>query len=1029
MCRLQSRIKRLVLMMLFIFILLLVSPFSSPTQETSSGENRVKWIYEGVSFKESSPVIGHDGTIYIAGDYDSLYDNFLYAINPDGTLKWRFETRRHVETAPVIALDGTIYVGDLSGYFYAINPNGVQKWMYIIGSIKGSAAIGYDGTIYIGSQDGFLYAFNPNGSIEWKHRTGLGASEDTINKYFNVESSPAIGYDGTIYVGSKDRNLYAITPYGTLKWKFKTANFIKNGSPSIARDGTIYMTSHDGNMYAINPDGTLKWKYTGFSLGDTSPAIAADGTFYVGSYVNDDRSLYAFSPDGAVRWTYQTGGSIRSSPAIGSDGTIYFASNDGFVYAVNPDGTIKWNYNTQNRIQQSPSLADDGTLYIGNSEGLFAIQTDSHGYQQDAPWPCFIHNNTRSVSADSLNLPDLYTVSGQVMLPDSTVLEGIEVSVDGLTTESNIDGNYSFLLPDGAYRIYFEIDSSELPENIDIRVDGSDVTVQPNIEQQYLVRGRLTENGLPMSNITVTVKDLTTLTDKDGYYTFFLKNGTYTITYDVDDNHFPDRKEIIVDRSDIIVDDVNVNVIQWEYAIEGIISDLPSISRDGTIYLIAKVNRERLVYAINQDGTLKGCYDFNLGYNQLFRPPSIADDGTLYFPCWFKLLAVRPDGIVKWDFPVDEFGIGSPPAISADGSLYFGSRESMYALNPDGTLKWKKYIGNHFGSSPSIDSNGIIYFSCYDNNVYAITPDGSVLWIYSSNRPFHPMPAIGADGTIYVGGYDKHFHAINPDGTLKWKYEAGNAIWDSPIIDSNNTIFFMCQDRNIYALNPDGTLKWKHEELAGFVNMSMSLSTDNDIIASVSDGYLISLKNDGVVNWKYRDNFYLPVIAPNGTMYVISYVLSNDILSGYLISIQTGFNMSNKEAPWPCYQGNPQRTGVVNNTSLTGVTADDRNNNLPGHENDLLSSSLNVNSSYPNPFNTSTTITYTLPSSRLSTITIYNINGQKILDLVSRYQFRGTHRVTWNGCNDNGTPVSSGVYFFRVVAGNQSATGRMLLMK
>ena len=71
---------------------------------------------------------------------------------------------------------------------------------------------------------------------------------------------PAIGSDGTIYVGSNDNNLYAINPNGSLKWAFKTGGEVY-GPPAIEKDGTIYVGSWDNNLYAINPDSSKKWDF------------------------------------------------------------------------------------------------------------------------------------------------------------------------------------------------------------------------------------------------------------------------------------------------------------------------------------------------------------------------------------------------------------------------------------------------------------------------------------------------------------------------------------------------------------------------------------------------------------------------------------------------------------------------------------------------------------------------------------------------------------------------------------------------
>ena len=64
-------------------------------------------------------------------------------------------------------------------------------------------------------------------------------------------SSPAIGSDGTIYVGSYDINLYAINPDGSKKWEFDTLAGVVT-SPAIGSDGTIYVGTRNKNLYAIS---------------------------------------------------------------------------------------------------------------------------------------------------------------------------------------------------------------------------------------------------------------------------------------------------------------------------------------------------------------------------------------------------------------------------------------------------------------------------------------------------------------------------------------------------------------------------------------------------------------------------------------------------------------------------------------------------------------------------------------------------------------------------------------------------------
>lgn len=75
-------------------------------------------------------------------------------------------------------------------------------------------------------------------------------------------------------------------------WTFQIGGYIKT-TPAIGADGTIYMGSAESdNFYAVNPDGTQKWAFQAGGIIDSSPAIGEDGTVYV---VSSDRNLYAIN--------------------------------------------------------------------------------------------------------------------------------------------------------------------------------------------------------------------------------------------------------------------------------------------------------------------------------------------------------------------------------------------------------------------------------------------------------------------------------------------------------------------------------------------------------------------------------------------------------------------------------------------------------------------------------------------------------------------------------------------------------------
>jgi hypothetical protein len=84
---------------------------------------------------------------------------------------------------------------------------------------------------------------------------------------------------------------------------------------------------------------------------------------------------------------------------------------------------------------------------------------------------------------------------------------------------------------------------------------------------------------------------------------------------------------------------------------------------------------------------------------------------------------------------------------------------------------------------------------------------------------------------------------------------------------------------------------------------------------------------------------------------------------------------------------------------------------------------------YPNPFNPSTTIKYQIATDANVTLDVYNLQGQKIRALVAKEQKAGYYSVVWDGRNEAGQTVSSGLYLYRVQAGSFVATHKMLLIK
>ncbi len=94
-----------------------------------------------------------------------------------------------------------------------------------------------------------------------------------------------------------------------------------------------------------------------------------------------------------------------------------------------------------------------------------------------------------------------------------------------------------------------------------------------------------------------------------------------------------------------------------------------------------------------------------------------------------------------------------------------------------------------------------------------------------------------------------------------------------------------------------------------------------------------------------------------------------------------------------------------------------------------IPSAFALRQNYPNPFNPVTSIEFELPNDGNITLSVYNMLGQKVAMLVDEYSRAGVHTVKWDGRNDLGQLVSTGVYLYRINAGNFNATKKMILLK
>ncbi len=153
----------------------------------------------------------------------------------------------------------------------------------------------------------------------------------------SVISSPSV-VDGIVYVGSEDKNIYAVGAWsGSLIWKFPTQDVVVS-SPAVV-NGKVYTGCEDGWVYSLNA-------YTGQLLWQTS--VNGDVPFTYGTFV------------------------LKSSPVV-SEGKVFIGSLDGYLYALDANnGNILWKTKTEGQIESSAAV-DNGAVFFTAQEPVAGV--------------------------------------------------------------------------------------------------------------------------------------------------------------------------------------------------------------------------------------------------------------------------------------------------------------------------------------------------------------------------------------------------------------------------------------------------------------------------------------------------------------------------------------------------------------------------------------------------------------------------------------------------------------------------------
>lgn len=371
-----------------------------------------------------------------------------------------------------------------------------------------------------------------------------------------------------------------------------------------------------------------------------------------------------------------------------------------------------------------------------------------------------------------------------------------------------------------------------------------------------------------------------------------------------------------------------------------------------------------------------------------------------------RVYAYNVDGTAVSGFPVETgskiYGGASAGNLDADDDLEIaagGLDSNLHAWNRDGSAVdgFPAALGDIIWAAPAMgdldeDNRDEIMVGTQSNQFYAIKHDGSIMNGFPRDlgaaiKADAALADIDADGVpeIFVGTNGALLYGITSEGEdiENWPVSVGSSLSASPVIvdidgDGSKEIIVASIDGSIYAFNIDGSAV-RNFPLPTYGTITSSSPAVDDIDGDgdleIVVGFRQAANNLAVYDYKANSAVY----GLDWRMY--------------------GHDMDRRHLYYDYY-----------------LDADEESAELP--------STYSLNQNYPNPFNPITTIEYTLPENCEVNLSVYNLMGQKVATLVDSPQKAGFRSVSWNA-----SEYSSGLYFYRLAAGDKKITRKMALVK
>jgi predicted lipoprotein with Yx(FWY)xxD motif len=477
---------------------------------------------------------------------------------------------------------------------------------------------------------------------------------------------------------------------------------------------------------------------------------------------------------------------------------------------------------------------------------------------------------------------------------------------------------------------------------------------------------------------------------------------------------------------------------------------------DGVVLCTA--TRDQYAYGIASDGAggaIVTWYDYRSGTNYDIYAQRVNAAGAVQWAA---------DGVALCTAAGTQYS----PAVLSDGAggaivTWYDHRSGNYDIyaqrvNASGAVQWiadgvALCTAARYQYSPYIVSDGAggAIVTWYDQrsgnyDIYAqrVNASGSVQWTAdgvalctaAGDQYCSGMTSDDAGGAIVTwydqrsGNYDIYARRVNASGVVQWKAD-GVALCTStrdqmvPVIASDGAggAIVAWYDRrsgldyDIYARKVDasGAVQWTANGVA--------------LCTAYGDDYYPAITSDGIggaiVTWfdirsGYNDIYAQRVSASGAVQWTVDGVGVCTATQGQAYPAIVSDGASGAIVTWA-----DLRTGVWDIYAMR-VDANGFPVLTAGGE---PATPLELRQNYPNPFNPATTVSYSVPERCNVTLEIYDVSGRRVASLVDRQEEKGSHAVEWNGKDEKGNAVASGIYLSRLGAGNQTISKKMVLLR